>query len=75
METAVSKPRSVYTSKPAACIHTDKFMGMDFNSIPIGDLPPQLNKERFYPIWKLIVHTNLLFLPSSEGSGLLKTLK
>jgi hypothetical protein len=45
---AVSKHKSVYTPKPAACIHTDKFMGMDFNSIPVHDLPPQLNKERFY---------------------------
>ena len=75
METTVSKQKSVYTSKPAACIHTDKFMGMDFDSISIHDLPPQLNMERFYPTLKPFVQANLLFMSSSAGSGLLKNLK
>jgi len=75
IETTVSKQRSVYTSKPAACIHTDKFMGMDFDSISICDLPPQLNMERFYSISKLFVQANIIFISSSAGSGLLKNLK
>lgn len=75
MEKPVSKCRSVYTSKPAACIHTDKFMGMDFKSIDVSDLPPQLNKERLFPISKHFLHTNFVSMLSYAGSELLKILK
>lgn len=75
MEVAVSKCRSVYTSKPAACIHTDKFMGMDFKSIDMGNLPPQLNKERLFPISKCFLHANFVSMHSYAGSELLKILR
>lgn len=59
MEVSVSKRKSVYTSKPAACIHTEKFMGMDYESIPICNLPLQLNAERSYQLIQNFVKANL----------------